>query len=152
MASLHTIRQAQSALAASVSPEIRTSPRGEILERFLARLLDQWLKEKKQADRKPRVKPQRICRMREDLFEGVWCDVLGWLQQDQDASPVALLGRLREAEPHRSNRARLSELRRRVQRWRGIIGNNMVYVVCESSLTDPVGMRVMAPIGGHPKC
>ena len=110
------------------------------------------LKEQKQADRKPRVKPQRIWRMREDLFEGVWCDVLGWLQEDQDASPVALLGRLREAVPHRSNRALLSELRRRVQRWRGIIGNNMVYVVCESSLTDPVGMRVMAPIGGHPKC
>ena len=69
MASLHTIRQAQSALAASVSPEIRTSPRGEILERFLARLLDQWLKEKKQADRKPRVKPQRSWWTRKDSFK-----------------------------------------------------------------------------------
>ena len=106
----------------------------------------------KQADRKPRVKPQRICRMREDLFEGVWCDVLGWLQQDQDASPVALLARLREAEPHRFNRAHLSALRRRIQRWRGIIGNNMVYAASKSSLTDPVGTRVMAPIGDHPKC
>ena len=78
--------------------------------------------------------------------------MLGWLQQDQDASPVALLGRLREAEPHRFNRAHLSALRRRVQQWRGIIGNNMVYVVCESSLTDRVGMRVVAPIGDDPKC
>ena len=90
--------------------------------------------------------------MREDLFEGVWCDVLDWLQQDQDASPVALLGRLREAEPHRFSRAHLSALRRRIQRWRGIIGNNMVYAASKSSLTDPVGMRVMAPIGDHPKC
>ena len=59
---------------------------------------------------------------------------------------MALLGRLREAEPHRFNSAHLSALRRRVQQWRGIIGNNMVYAASESSLTDPVGMRVMAPI------
>ena len=40
VALLHAIREAQSALAAIVSPEISPTPRGESLERFLARLPD----------------------------------------------------------------------------------------------------------------
>ena len=40
-----------------------------------------------------------------DPFEGVWCDVLSWLQEDLDASAVVLLGRLQEAEPDRFSRA-----------------------------------------------
>ena len=59
MALLHTIREAQSALAAIVSPELRHTPQGESLERFLARLPDRWQQEQEQADGKPRVKPPR---------------------------------------------------------------------------------------------
>ena len=82
---------------------------GGRLDRYQAKLFDRWLEVQKQADHKPWVKPQRSWWTRKDSFKWVWCDVLGWLQEDTDASPVALLGRLREAEPHRSNRARLSE-------------------------------------------
>ena len=46
----------------------------------------------------------------EGPFEGVWCDVLGWLQEDPDASAVALLGRLQEPEPDRISRAYLRAL------------------------------------------
>ena len=77
---LHTIREAQSALAAVVSPELQPAPRSESLERFLARLPDRWLEEQEHADRKPRVLPPRTWRTRPDHFEGVWYDVLGWLQ------------------------------------------------------------------------
>ena len=59
VALLHTIREAQSALSAIVSLEVRPTSRGESLERFLARLPDRWLAEQEQADRKPRVKPPR---------------------------------------------------------------------------------------------
>ena len=37
---LYTIREAQSVLVAIVSPELRLTPRGENLERFLTKLLD----------------------------------------------------------------------------------------------------------------
>ena len=89
--------EAQSALAAIVSPEIRPTPRGESLERFLARLPDRWREEQGQVGKEPRVKPPRHWRTRKDPFEGVWCEVLGWLQEDPDASAIALLGRLQEA-------------------------------------------------------
>ena len=44
--------------------------------------------------REPKVKPPRHWRTRKDPFEGVWCDVLEGLQEDPDASAMALLGRL----------------------------------------------------------
>ena len=53
--------------------------------------------------------------------------MLGWLQEDPDASAVALLGRLQEAEPDRFSRAHLRTLHRRVQRWRGIMADKLVY-------------------------
>ena len=93
VALLRTIREAQSALVAIVSPEIRSTPRSESLERFLARLPDRWLEEQDQAHRKPRVKPPRTWRTRKDPFEGVWCNVSDWSQKDPDASAVALLCR-----------------------------------------------------------
>ena len=42
VALLHSIRETQSALAAIVSPEVRATPRGESVERFLAELPDRW--------------------------------------------------------------------------------------------------------------
>ena len=123
---LHTIREAQSAPASIVSPETRPTPWGESMERFLARLPDRWLEEQEQAHRKSRVKPPRTWRTRKDPFEGVWCDVLGWLQEDPDASAVSLLGRLQDAEPDRFSRAHLRTLQRRVQQWRGIMASKLV--------------------------
>ena len=89
VALLHTIREAQSALAAIVSPETTLTPWGESMERFLAPLPDRWLEEQEQAHRKPRLKPPRTWRTRKGPFEGVWCDVLGWLQEYPDASAVS---------------------------------------------------------------
>ena len=48
VALLHAIREAQSALAAVTCPEIRPTPQGESLERFLARLPDRWREEQEQ--------------------------------------------------------------------------------------------------------
>ena len=62
VALLHAIREAQSVLTAIVSPELRPTPQGESLERFLARLPHRWQQEQEQADGKPRVKPARTWR------------------------------------------------------------------------------------------
>ena len=66
----------------------------------------------------------RTWRTREDPFAGVWCDVLGWLQEEPDASAVALLGRLQSAHPDRYSQAHLRTLQRGVQQWRGIMAKN----------------------------
>ena len=152
VALLHTIREAQSALAAIVSPELQPTPRGESLERFLARLRGRWLEEQEHADRKPRVQPPRTWRTRKDPFEGVWCGVLDWLQEDPDATAVELLGRLQAVEPDRFSRAHLRTLQRRVQVWRGIMANKLVYAASEVGLPEPDGIPEIDLFGDDPKC
>ena len=75
----YTIREAQSPLAAIVSPELRPTLWGVSLERFVVKLPDRWRGEQDPAGRGPRMKPPRHWRARKDPFEGVWCDVLEWL-------------------------------------------------------------------------
>ena len=94
----------------------------------------------------------RTWRTREDPFAGVWCDVLGWLQEEPDASAVALWDRLQAAEPDRFSRAHLRTLQRRVQQWRGIMANKLVYAASKATLPELHGMPEMALIGGYPKC
>ena len=72
VALLHSIRETQSALAAIVAPEVRPTPRGESLERFLARLPDRWRQNEEAASRPKKVRappalgehgrtPLRVC-------------------------------------------------------------------------------------------
>ena len=77
----------------------------------------------------------------------MWCDVLGWLQEDLDTSAVALLGRLKETEPDRFSRAHL----RTLQQWRGIMADNLVYAASEATLPDPGGIPEIALVTGDPK-
>ncbi len=125
MALLHTIREAQSALAAIVSPELRPTPQGESATELANA---------------------------EGPFEGVWCDVLDGLQEDPDASVVALLGRLQETEPNRFIRAHLRTLQRRVQQWRGIMADNLVYAASGTKLPVPDGTPEIALTTDDPKC
>ena len=75
-------------------------------------------------------------------------DVLGWLQEDPGAIAVALLGRLQETKSDRFSRAHL----RRVQQWRGIMADNLVYAASEATLLDPDGMPEIALTADDPKC
>ena len=95
VALLHTIREAQSALVAVTSPQFREAPQGESLERFLAGLPSLWCQGEARPTDAARVRGPRHWRTREDPFEGVWCDVLLWLQENPDITAKALLERLR---------------------------------------------------------
>ena len=68
VALLHAIREAQSALAAVTSPEIRPTPSGESLEQFLAKLPDLWRQDAAHTSRERRVQPPRTWRTRPDPF------------------------------------------------------------------------------------
>ena len=69
-----------------------------------------------------------------------------------NAGAVALLGRLQEAEPDRFSRAHLRTLQRRVQQWRGIMADQLVYAASGATLPDPGGIPEMALVTGDPKC
>ena len=141
---LHTIRGAQSALASIVSPELGSNPRVKSLERCLARLPDRWLEEQEHAGRKPRVRAPRTWRTRNDPFEGVWCEVLGWLEEDPDGSAVVLLERLKGTDPDRFNRGHLRTLQRRVQKWRGIMASRLVYAGSGDVTPDTCNLSELA--------
>ena len=98
------------------------------------------------------MKPPSTWRTRKVPFEGVWCDGLGWLQEDPDASAVSSPGWLQEREPDRFSRAHLRTLERGVQQWRGIVADKLVYAACEVTLVDHDGIPGIALTTDDPKC
>ena len=98
---LHTIREAQSALVAATTPEVRETPSGESLSRFLAKLPRLWCQGEVQPTHAARVRGPRHWRTRKDPFEGVWGNVLVWLQAEPGAAGKALMARLQSEHPDR---------------------------------------------------
>ena len=73
---LHTIREAQSALVAATAPEVRETPSGESLDRFLTKLPSLWRQGEVRPIHAARVRGPRLWRTRNDPFEGVSGTVL----------------------------------------------------------------------------
>ena len=78
--------------------------------------------------------------------------MLSWLQEDPDASAAVLLGRLQEAEPDRFSRAHLRTLQRRVQQWRGIMAEKLVYATAGEPIAELPAMPELALAGVDPRC
>ena len=91
---LHTIREAQSALVAATSPEVAGNAAGRKPQQVSSpscpgcgsRVRSDQLTQ-------ARVRGPRHWRTRKDPFEGVWGDVLVWLQAEPDATGKALMAR-----------------------------------------------------------
>ena len=149
---LHTIREAQSALVAATAPEVRETPSGESLDRFLTKLPSLWRQGEVRPTHAARVSSPRHWRTRNDPLEGVWGDVLVWLQAEPDATGKALMARLQSEHPDRFTEAQLRTMQRRVKQWRGIMAKKLVYAGTGESSTEPSGLPEMALIGADPKC
>ena len=152
VALLHTIREAQSALVAVTSPDFSEIPHGESLDRFLAGLPSLWRQGEARPTHTARVRAPRYWRTREDPFEGVWCDVLLWLQEDPDATAKALLERLQSNYPDRFTDAQLRTLQRRVQHWRGIMAKKLVYAAAGEPRPEFHEIPDLVLVGADPKC
>jgi hypothetical protein len=129
---LHRIRQSQSALAALTSTDhVIQGPGRENLEQFLSQLPRLW----KDGEVRPthRSKPSKphYWRTHEDAFEGVWYEVLDWLQQEPDVTAKNLLKRLQCKYPGRFVDGQLRTLQRRIKEWRRIMARELVYACIE---------------------
>ena len=149
---LHTIREAQSALVATTSPDVRETPQGESLERFLAKLPNLWRQGEARPTHTARARSPRHWRTRQDPFEGVWGDVLVWLQAEPDATGKALMARLQSKHPDRFTEAQLRTMQRRVKAWRGIMAKNLVYASSDEASAGVTGLLEVALVGADPKC
>ena len=149
---LHTIREAQSALVAVTSPEVRETPSGESLDTFLTKLPSLWRQGEVRPTHAARVSSPRHWRTRNDPFEGVWGDVLVWLQAEPDATGKALMARLQSEHPDRFTEAQLRTMQRRVKEWRGIMANKLVYATGGEPIAQLPAMPELALAGVEPRC
>ena len=144
---LHTIRESQSALAAVGSVESGGTPDGESLESFLTQLPDLWRQGEIRPTHARRARATRTWRTRPDPFEGVWCEVLSWLQQQPDATAAELMDRLILRYPERYSRGQLRTLQRRVSQWRGVMAKQLVYASAENREINEVRPVNLGPVG-----
>ena len=115
---LRSIRESQCALSAVGSLELGSTPDGESLESFLSQLPDLWRQGEVRPTHTRSARGARTWRTRSDPFEGVWPEVLGWLQQQPDATAAELMDRLIRLYPERYSRRQLRTLQRRISQWR----------------------------------
>ena len=144
---LHTIRESQSALAAVGSVESGDTPDGESLESFLSQLPDLWRQGEVRPTHARRARGPRTWRTRPDPFEGVWCEVLSWLQHQPDATAAELMDRLILRYPERYSRSQLRTLQRRVRQWRGVMAKQLVYASAENSESNEERPVDIGPVG-----
>ena len=149
---LHAIRESQSALVAATSPEVRRTPHGESLSKFLAKLPRLWRQGEVRPTHTAPVRKPRHWRTRKDPFEGVRGNVLVWLQAEPDATGKALMARLQSEHPDRFSEAQLRTLQRRLKEWRGIMAKELVYAGTAVASTPPNVPPEMALVGTDPRC
>ena len=144
---LHSIRESQFALAAVGSLESGRTPDGESLESSLSQLPDLLQQGEVRPTHARRARAARGWRTRPDPFEGVWCEILGWLQQQPDTTASELMDRLIRCYPQRYSRRQLRTLQRRVRQWRGVMAKQLVYASAENIEINEVRPVDIGPVG-----
>lgn len=123
---LHRIRAGQSALAAVHSGELGHGPERESLEAFLATLPELWRAGEVRPTHRSEESSPRTWRAHKDPFEGVWAEILLWLQADPDATAKCVLERLQQAYPERYPDGQLRTLQRRIREWCRVMARTLV--------------------------
>ena len=78
--------------------------------------------------------------------------MLSWLQEDPDAKAIALLNRLKSDHPDRCSDTHLRTLQRRVQQWRGIMAQKLVYAAAGEPMAELPAMLESALVRVDPRC
>jgi hypothetical protein len=124
---LHQIREAQAALAAFASRDLGHGPWRDSLEQFLAKLPELWRQGEARPTHRQEPAQPRTWRTRQDPFEGVWPEILAWLQAEPQATARSLFERPQQAYPGRFPAGQLRTLQRRVREWRCVMARDLVY-------------------------
>jgi hypothetical protein len=125
---LHRIREGQAALAALAAGELGSGPGRESLEQFLAKLPELWRQGEVRPTHRQEAPQPRAWRTRKDPFEGVWPEILLWLQEEPEATAKSLFARLDRKYPGRFPEGQLRTLQRRIRGWRRVMARKLVYL------------------------
>jgi hypothetical protein len=124
---LHRIRDSQAALAALSSGELGSGQERKSLEQFLAELTELWRQGEARPTHREKAPQPRIWRTRKDPFEGVWSEILLWLQEEPDATAKSLFERLDKKYPDQFPDGQLRTLQRRIQDWRRVMARDLIH-------------------------
>ena len=148
---LHRIRDGQVALVALGSGALGGGPGREGLEQFLAKLPELWRAgEARPTHRQGAARPH-TWRTRKDPFEGVWPEILLWLQEDPEATAQSLFERLHQRYPGRFARGQLRTLQRRIREWRRAPARELVYTCLGGQGTAVQPVVIGAGGGASPR-
>ena len=151
VALLHSIREAQAALVALSSPDHGEPAQQESLEQFLSQLPILWQQGENRPTHAPRIRGPRHWRTRPDPFEGVWQEILGWLETEPDITARTILDRLCSNRPGQFSDGHLRTLQRGVKKWRGVMARKLVYAGLDQSvqtLTAASEAALLEPTAG----
>ncbi len=123
---LQRIREAQAALAALGSEDLASGPERQSLEQFLAKLPHLWREGEARPTHRHKGSRSHTWRTRKDPFEGVWSELLLWLQETPEATAKSLFERLQRAYPDRFPEGQLRTLQRRIREWRRVMARELV--------------------------
>ena len=119
------------------------------LEQLLGRLPDLWRQGEVRPTHAPKKRKRRGIRTRPDPFEGVWCEILDWLQCKPDATAKELLDRLICRHPERFCRSHLRTLQRRVRQWGRVMARELVYASAEQSEVNEADLGDITPVSDN---
>jgi hypothetical protein len=128
---LQRIRDSQAALAALGSGDLDNGPQRQSLEQFLSKLSELWREGEARPTHRQSAARSRTWRTRQDPFEGVWTEILLWLQEAPEATAKSLFERLQRAYPGRFPEGQLRTLQRRLREWRRLMVRKLVYACWE---------------------
>jgi hypothetical protein len=120
---LYQVRKAQEDLVTQGNQAASTPG----FDEFLSRLPQLWREGEVRPTHRKKPRPPRAWRTRADPFEGVWMEVLGWLESDPDAIAKDLLEKLQSSHSGRFGPGQLRTLQRRVQAWRSSVAQALVF-------------------------
>ena len=123
---LHRIREGQAAMVTIRSGDLSHGPERDNLEEFLAKLPELWRDGEVRPTHRSEPSTPRDWRTRTDPFEGVWPEILSWLQADPDATAKSLMDRLHQQFPGQFPNGQLRTLQRRIREWRRTMARTLV--------------------------
>jgi hypothetical protein len=132
---LDEIRTVQDHLARLIDGQ-RLQPlphRDADLDRFLQSLATAWKDGEVRPTHRSDPKPRRYWRTRKDPFEGVWAEVLLWLESEPDRTAKELFERLQAEHPGVFRDGQLRTLQRRVKEWRRAAARRLVFTATRSN-------------------
>ena len=102
------------------------------LDGFLRSLTLAWRAGEVRPTHRPRERPPRHWRTRQDPFETTWPRVVEWLEAEPHRTAKELFDRLRREHPDMFLPGQLRTLQRRVKDWRRLAARRLVFA-------DPIG-------------